>query len=73
MAILQVELVQDLPEGWVPLEVISVVKCLDEKGDPGIAVRQSGNITAWEAVGMMTAAMDIARDALKSDFTPGTG
>ena len=68
MAILRVDLEHDIPEGWVPLEVVSVVKCLDDDGEPALCIRQSGGLSLWEAVGMLTTANDMARESMKGDF-----
>jgi hypothetical protein len=61
--------VPDLPAGYVPLEVVSVIKCLDEAGNPTIVVRTSDGVMAWEVIGMLTAANDMARADLVSDMT----
>lgn len=67
MDVLKVD-VPDLPEGSTPLEAVVVVKCLDNHGSPTIAVRVSEGLMAWEAVGMLIAASDMARGDLQSDF-----
>lgn len=50
---IKLEVVKDLPEGWTPLEMVAVVKCLDEDGDLALAWRSTNGITPWEAVGML--------------------
>lgn len=68
MSVLKLELVGDIPEGWVPVDVVSVIKCLDDDGDTALCVRTSGTLSTWESVGMLTAANDSAREALQADF-----
>ena len=55
MNVLGVE-VPELPAGYVPLEVVVLVRALNEEGRPALAVRYSEGITSWEAVGMLRAA-----------------
>lgn len=61
--------VPDLPDKFLPLEIVAVVKCLDDQGNPTIAVRTSEGLMAWEVIGMLTAASDMARADLVSDLT----
>jgi hypothetical protein len=61
--------VPDLPDKFTPLELVAVVKCLDDQGNPTIAVRTSEGLMAWEVIGMLTAASDMARADLVSDLT----
>lgn len=60
--------VPDLPDGYTPLEVVAIVKSLDEEGDPVITIRTSDGIMEWEAVGMLIAAGDMARADLRESF-----
>lgn len=55
MNVLGVE-VPELPAGYVPLEIVVLVRALNEEGRPALAVRYSEGITSWEAVGMLRAA-----------------
>lgn len=71
MSVLNLELAGGLPEGWVPVDVVSVVKCLDEDGDTALCVRTSGTLSTWEIIGMLTAANDASREALQADFKAG--
>jgi len=48
--------VPELPAGYVPLEIVVLVRALNEEGRPALAVRYSEGITSWEAVGMLRAA-----------------
>lgn len=60
--------VGDLPESVIPLEMVSVVKFLDEDGKQALAVRISEGLTHWEVIGMLVAAGDAARAELVSEF-----
>jgi hypothetical protein len=73
MASLQIDYSHDLPDGWIPVDVVSVVKCLDSEGNVQIAMRQSGGLNTWEAIGMLTAACDAARGSLQADLHEGGG
>ena len=45
----------DLPDGWQPVEAIVVVKCLKPENEDcayGLVARVSGDLTTWEAEGM---------------------
>lgn len=52
--------VPDLPEGWQPIEVAAIVKCLvpsEEDAFPyRLAVLVSDGLTTWETTGMMRCA-----------------
>lgn len=61
----------DLPEGYVPVEAVAVIKCLDDQGNLTIAVRTSSGVMAWEAVGMLISASDMARADLQTDLILG--
>ena len=50
--------VESLPENWTPLEAVAVVKALDADGVLRLLVRPTRGVTAWEAVGMLTVAVD---------------
>jgi hypothetical protein len=63
--------VPDLPDGYTPLEIAAVLKCLDEHGEVTLCVRTSNGIMAWEVVGMLIAASDMARADLQTDFSGG--
>ena len=66
---------QDLPEGWVPTEVIAIVKCLrpedsipEGQSPYGLVPLVSGGLTTWEAEGILNWAarrvVDIEDEAL---------
>lgn len=59
---------EPMPEGWTPLEAFAVIKCLDEDGEVALLTRSTEGIRSWDAVGMLTAALDIQRDMLRCGF-----
>lgn len=67
MNVLGVE-VPELPAGYVPLEVVVLVRALAEDGRPALAVRYSEGITSWEAVRMLRAAEATELRALVDAF-----
>lgn len=68
MTVINLEVTDDTPEGSTPIEIISVVKCLDPEGELALSIRQSGGLTEWEIIGMLTAACDAVRGSLQRDF-----
>lgn len=60
---------QDLPEGYMPLETVAVIKCLDANGSPTLAIRMSKGLMPWEAIGMLVTASDQARTEIQEEFT----
>jgi hypothetical protein len=46
------------------IEAIGVIKCLDREGDPRLVLAATNTLNRWEAVGMLTAALDDVRDDL---------
>ena len=59
---------EPMPEGWTPLEAFTVLKCLDEDGDVALLTRSTDGVRSWDAVGMLTAALDIQRARLRDGF-----
>lgn len=55
--------VPDLPEGFVALETIVLVKGMMDDGMT-LAVRYSDGLTKWETIGMLTAELDQVRKQL---------
>jgi len=58
-----------LGEGYIPLEAICIVKALDADGDMTLVIRHAGAINDWERIGMLTAALDIAKDQTKMSWS----
>ena len=55
--------IDDLPEGWMPVNAIVVIECVDLNDDapdsPGIkrlSTRHTSELDMWTALGMLTAA-----------------
>jgi hypothetical protein len=59
---------EPMPDKWTPIEAFAVVKCLDENGEVALLTRATNGISTWEAVGMLTAALDSQRDDLRAAF-----
>lgn len=59
---------EPLPDGWTPLAMYGVVKCLNEDGEVALVTRGSAELTPWECVGMLTAALDSQRQFLQDCF-----
>lgn len=51
-----------LPEGYIPLEAVAVIKCLDAEGEPVLLTR-STDMRIWDSVGMLTVALDQDRQS----------
>lgn len=51
-----------LGDGYIPLEAIVIVKALDDAGDSTLVIRHAGQMNDWERVGMLSAALDIAKE-----------
>ena len=58
----------ELPEGYTPLEAVSVIKALDEEGRVSLLMRQTDGLNAWEALGMLEAGSTVTRDGLAAAF-----
>lgn len=60
--------VLELPEGFVPLEAVAVIKALDEESRVSLLMRSTDGLNAWESLGMLDAACATTRDGLVSSF-----
>lgn len=58
--------VSDLPEGSMPLEVVGAVKVLNDEGHTELWGFQTKDLTFWEAVGMLSVALDQFQSGLVS-------
>lgn len=47
------EVLEPLPEDWVPLEAIVTVKCLDDEGKTAMHHTATPKLNTWEAIGMV--------------------
>ncbi len=59
---------EPMPDGWTPLEAVVVMKCLDETGEVALLTRSTEALRSWDAVGMLTAALDTQRDDVRANF-----
>jgi hypothetical protein len=50
-----------LPSGWVPLEGVVLVKCLDDEGDLSWAFRTTAGLTDEELLGALMTRTDLCR------------
>jgi hypothetical protein len=57
----------DLPDDFVPLECVCLIKCLNEDGNVEYAETRSVNLSRVEAVGMAITYSDGVRDDLICD------
>jgi hypothetical protein len=53
--------IQALPSGWLPLEGIVLVKCLDDEGDLSWAFRTTSGLTDEELLGALMARTELCR------------
>lgn len=60
--------VDELPEGSIPVDMVSVVKFLDEEGHESLAIRTSKGLSHWDIIGMLVAGSDAARAALTAEM-----
>ena len=66
----------DLPEGWQPVEVLAIVKCLlpegEHAGSYALATRYSEGLAPWDVAGMLHSStlnnnMDLVEGAERGD------
>ena len=55
------------PDRWVPMEAVTVWKCLDENGVERLYLTVSPGLSQWEAAGMGTYGADSLRMELLVD------
>lgn len=51
-----------LPDGYIPLEAVVIIKTLNDAGESSLVIRHAGEITDWERMGMLTAALDVVKE-----------
>lgn len=57
-----------LPDGWTPLEAVTVVKCLDADGSAALVSKVTDGLSMWECVGMLSAVLDSQRADIQRCF-----
>lgn len=57
----------DVPDGMTVLSGVAVLHCADEEGRPHIIPSDVGDIRAVEAIGLLTVALDEAREGMLYD------
>ncbi len=62
-----IPLEEGLPDGFTPLELVAVVKCLDADGNVAVVGLASPGLNSWEAIGMLSHTEDVLRQALLED------
>lgn len=65
--------IEEMPEGWTPLEACVVLKCLDDEGEVALATRQTDALRVWDVVGMLEAALEVQRLRLRECFITDEG
>lgn len=60
--------VKDLPENWQGLEVVVLVKALNEDGKVCTIFRYSENLMGWEAIGLLRVAEAAATSDMLDDM-----
>lgn len=63
-------LLPELGEGWVPLEALTIVKCLNPTGEIRYREMLSRNLHPVEALGMLTTMADTMRARLMAGARP---
>lgn len=58
----------DVPDNWVLLETVTIVKALDEDGVPRVYHECTGGLNSWEAIGMCIWASDVMRSSMVANL-----
>jgi hypothetical protein len=67
MTTLGLELDDNLPDGWTPLEAIVTAKCLDTNGNVQTFHSATPTLSTYEAVGLLRWTQLVLEDALLGD------
>jgi len=57
----------DIPDRWVPVGAVTIVKAVDEDGDVRLVTHADDGISTYEAIGMCVHTTDLLRKALTDD------
>jgi len=58
----------EMPEGWIPVDAVAVIKALDEEGQQMYLIRSTSTLSDMEMVGMLTTAKDLQVAEINSHF-----
>lgn len=56
-----------IPEGWVRVGAVTLIKCVDEDGDVQLVTHADDGISTYEAIGITVHTTDLLRKALTDD------
>ncbi|RJQ67610.1 hypothetical protein D5S17_33510 [Pseudonocardiaceae bacterium YIM PH 21723] len=59
---------QPLPEGWTPLEALTVIKCLDAEGEARWCTRWTTGINSEELLGVMVFQTELLKHDMLADW-----
>lgn len=48
--------IDDLPDGWMPLELVVALRCLNEDGEETAVLRQTAGLNEYEVIGLLRSA-----------------
>jgi hypothetical protein len=65
--------IADMPENYIATEAVVILKCMDDAGEVFLLLRNSDTLRSWDRIGLLTCALDLAREDGKSGFTSGEG
>lgn len=57
-----------LPEGWIPLEAVAVVECLDQDGDVALYLARTDGMTDHKMLGMLHSGVVTTNDDVAKSF-----
>ena len=60
----------ELPDGFIPIEGLTILKGVDSSGHIGIVVRYTSGLSPWEAIGMLRVAENSELDHMRHAFDP---
>lgn len=63
--------VDELPDDITPLEVVVLVKALDQANDVCVYTRESASLSVWEAMGMLQMVADQRRNDCLESYEAG--
>lgn len=59
-----------LPEGWAPVGVVAMFKCLNEEGEATWAFRTSEDLNDEEVLGALVVRVELSKTSLVDAYTP---